>query len=150
MSESTSTPRRRRRLVIFAVVALLVVALPVGGFVAYGAWTRNGDIVYDRGGEVFGADASPSPVVASPLPGATGTPLPAPSVATTPAVKPGKQAPVPSPAPGAKGAGKDAPKSSRPTVRAVALPARTQPIPGTYPLRVEGKENVTFGPFSFC
>jgi hypothetical protein len=28
--------------------------------------------------------------------------------------------------------------------------ARTQPVPGTYPLRVDGAEKVTFGPFSFC
>jgi hypothetical protein len=142
MSESAPSPLRRRRSVIVAVVALLVVALPVGGFVAYGAWTRSGDIVYDRGGEVFGADASPSPVLPAPT-----LPVPAPTAAPTGAAPP-SAAPAPAKAPTVATTRVPAKQHAVPGARRPA--ARTQPIAGTYPLRVDGKESVTFGPFSFC
>lgn len=160
MSDSTPAPRSRRRLVVFGLVAALVVALPVGGFLAYGAYTRSGDIVYDRGGEVFGADASPLPAVPdagpsavpSAVAGATAAPLPATPVAPGDAPvagKPGKPT-----APGAgksgAGAGKSGTKRVGTKQAATTAVARTQPIAGTYPLTVSGKENVTFGPFSFC
>ena len=147
MTEPAATPPRRRRLVLLAVVALLVVALPVGGFVAYGAYTRSGDVVYDRGGAVFGADAAPLPsVVPSPLP--TGTPLPTVTSDGTPAMP--KQRTEKKAAPAATPAAKSATKV-RPAATAQKAPAaRTQPVPGTYALRVSGAEKVTFGPFSFC
>lgn len=151
MSESTPASPRRRRLVLLGVVAALVVALPAGGFLAYGAYTRSGDVVYDRGGAVFGADAAPLPSIeASPLPTGTTAPVATPGAAagepTDSAARPVAKA-RPSTTPAAK---------ARDTVRAAARTApqvaavRTQPVPGTYGLRVSGAEKVTFGPFSFC
>jgi hypothetical protein len=146
MTEPVATPPRRRRLVLFAV-ALLVVALPVGGFVAYGAYTRSGDVVYDRGGAVFGADAAPLPsVVPSPLP--TGTPVPALTSDGTSAGP--KQRREKKAAPAASPAANTGTKVRSAATAQQAPAGRTQPVPGTYGLRVSGAEKVTFGPFSFC
>src|SRR3954447_10409739 len=46
---------------------LLVVALLVGGFTAYGAWTRAHPTHYSRGGDAFGVDHLLPPPSASPL-----------------------------------------------------------------------------------
>ncbi|WP_156870255.1 hypothetical protein [Sporichthya polymorpha] len=162
MGEPTPAPRWRRRPVLLALVALLVVALPTGGFLAYGAWTRSGEIVYDRGGEVFGADASLPPVAdAGPeTPAASAPAVPGPASATG---SPDGSAGAATPAPAATGKAK-APASTGSTAapagransgargaRANAVPLpRTEPIAGTYGLSVSGSEKVTFGPFSFC
>lgn len=133
---------------LLAVVGLLVVALPIGGFVAYGAYTRSGDVVYDRGGAVFGADAALPSVVPSPLP--TGTPVPSvTSNEAAPTQRAGRRgqdeaATRPTPAAGET----VTPRGAVPAQQAPV--ARTQPVPGTYALRVSGAEKVTFGPFSFC
>src|SRR4051812_50136377 len=49
---------------------LLVVALAIGGFTAYGAWTRAHPTHYARGGAAFGVDGletSPSPTASAGL-----------------------------------------------------------------------------------
>lgn len=153
MTDPAATPPRRRRLVLLAVVALLVVALPVGGFVAYGAYTRSGDVVYDRGGAVFGADAAPLPsVVPAPLPAGTPVPSVTSEVRSTPPERPAeKTTPTPRVIPTADAPTMDRATAVRTTATGRRAPAvRTQPVPGTYGLRVSGAEKVTFGPFSFC
>src|SRR3954447_11015198 len=75
---------------------LLVVALAIGGFTAYGAWTRAHPTHYARGGAAFGVDGletSPSPTASAALAKvAKGKRPPAGATATLPRTGSGKTA----------------------------------------------------------
>jgi hypothetical protein len=117
-------------------VPVVVLAVGIAGFQGYGAYTRSKPVDYSRGGSDFAALPSPTPTPGtSHVPGPTAVPLTTPTptslpraeVTTAPTGQPTNQAVT------------AAPKSP------LAVPAV-----GTYPLAVQGKEKVQFGPVSFC
>jgi hypothetical protein len=133
---------------------LLVLALLVGGFAGYGAWTRSQPTHYARGGDTFAATGSPGAV--STTPGPSGSVRPAtrthrrPGVGRTapPAgtgVSPGGRS---TPAPGSSGQSSAGGQVGPPPSGGSA--AAAQPAVGTYTLAVSGSEHVKFGPFSAC
>src|SRR3954453_8062503 len=141
---------------------LLVVALAVGGFTAYGAWTRAHPTHYARGGDSFGVDslltspsASPSGQKAKvdrkgkkPPAAVTAKKM----VAVTTARSNGARSGGGTTAGGSStsggstsGGSTSAGSTSSPT------PSRpVQPAAGTYTLSVNGSAKVRFGPYSAC
>ena len=120
------------------VTPVVVVAVLLGAFLGYGAWTRSRAVSYARGGADFAVvpTGSPTPsTVATAVPQlASAQPLASPAASarsTAPALTDAGTAGSPSPGP-------------RPA------PGLVLPHVGRYGLRVEGSERVDFGPVSFC
>jgi hypothetical protein len=142
---------------------LLVVALAVGGFTAYGAWTRAHPTHYARGGDAFGVDSLlPAPSAsASGRRGKIGRNAKKPPAAAT-----GKKKAAAT-ASGRHATGSDSGRRSAgsgSTSGGSASGGSTSggstspsgpsgpvlPAAGTYTLAVDGSENVKFGPYSAC
>lgn len=127
------------------VSPLVVFALLVGAFFAYGAYTRSQPTHYARGGDVFGLVPSPSATASAPTLRHRATPGPRASargsaVPLTVVTNSGTSRP-----------GTTGQASGGAQTRHDAAPAPiTQPATGTYQLAVSGSEHVKFGPFSAC
>jgi hypothetical protein len=137
------------------VSPVLVLALLVGAFLGYGAWTRSQPTHYTRGGDAFAATGVPSPsATASRRPGSVprsgrsrhrpgGKPTSPRGVTAT---HPGSGS---SAQPGTTGGqSSSGGHTGPPPSGGSAAPA--QPAVGTYTLAVTGSEHVKFGPFSAC
>lgn len=139
---------RRRTALLVAPVA--VVAVGTSAFLGYGAWSRSQPVQYARGGAFVVDDgpAAAAPVVeeaeaAQPSPTPTAGAAPTARAAASQASSRGRprtRAAVATPVPA------DSPVP----VAAEATAARTEPVAGTYRLRVSGKERASFGPISPC
>src|SRR3954452_23236638 len=137
---------------------LLVIALVVGGFTAYGAWTRAHPTHYSRGGDAFGVDSlltspSASPQTAKKAAGRKGKKTTAGvSTAKSKANKPSKKAAVRSggSSSGASSSGgstsggstSGGSTSGGSTSGGSTSTAPAVPATGTYTLAVDGSESV--------
>jgi hypothetical protein len=130
------------------VSPVLVLALLIGAFLGYGAYTRSKSTHYGRGGDVFAAGL-PSGVGASAAPSASARPSAAASAAGQ---TPGTKGVSNSVGGAASSGGPSRPQgsaSNRPTPLAGA-PGVVLPATGSYGLSVQGSEHVNFGPFKAC
>ena len=149
----TSWPRWARMVSSAWIVSPIVVfALLIGGFFAYGAYTRSQPTHYSRGGDAFGLVPSPTPSSSAAAgkvsAGAQASAKPGQKV-TSPHASPAAQS-VPASGPGSSGTTSGQSTGGGTTHRGSALPAISRPATGTYQLAVSGSEHVKFGPFSAC
>src|SRR4051794_6045268 len=143
---------------------LLVVALAIGGFTAYGAWTRAHPTHYARGGDAFGVDGLLTSPSASPSgrAGKVGRAGKKPPVAADPkkravtgsgrrATGAGGASAGGSTAGGSTSGGSTSGGSTSGGSTSSSGPSGPAlPAAGTYTLAVDGSEKVKFGPYSAC
>src|SRR4051794_36331152 len=136
---------------------LLVVALAIGGFTAYGAWTRAQPTHYARGGDAFGVDglltspsASPSRQAgkvgrAGKKPPAAGPKKRAVTASGRRATGAGGARAGGSTSGGSASGGSTSGGSSGGSTSSSGPSGPVLPAAGTYTLAVDGSENVRFG-----
>ena len=153
LPDRTSWPRWARIASSAWIVSPLVVfALLIGAFFAYGAYTRSQPTHYARGGDVFGLVSTPSPSASVGARGAKHGVQSAKQAKGGHAIR-SSAAPQTAAGTGGRisGGGNSGQSSSGATTQhGAALAPITQPATGTYQLSVSGSEHVKFGPFSAC
>ena len=143
LPDRTTWPRWARAASSAWVVSPLVVfALLIGAFFAYGAYTRSQPTHYARGGDSFA-------VIPSPTPSGSPTLARRHRNAAKPHGRPQVAQRVTS-ANHASGQTSDAGHVPAPTTAPTQPTGPAYPTTGTYGLRVAGEEHVKFGPFSAC
>ena len=124
---------------------ILVFALLIGTFFAYGAYTRSRPTHYARGGDGFAVipdQGSPSPSTAAVRHHKQSSP-------TKPGGRRNDSAALTS-ANGHAGQSSGAGHVPATSTGDTGTPAPVRPATGTYQLQVDGQEHVKFGPFSAC